>query len=265
LENMREQERLEKQAKMPFARCARDAAAAADAGPKPRTFMGAVINQDNPHKVPEHQLTANQQAIQAAATQAEKDQIRLQQQFQIEARKYEIRAAQKIGQEDHNFLKRFPAGHRPMQMCKLLHIHGHCKRGEGCTFGHTYDELHPASEELQKLYAEGSDLLGPAILAELEMASQLNAKPPMQMKKKRDLCKRLAGSGCLLNERCMYAHSEADLGTVTMVIAEERVKRVLCKHFKNGRCGYGKWCVNAHSMEEIGLMKPPESMLPPQN
>merc|ERR1712079_339639 len=103
--------------------------------------------------------------------------------------------------------------------------------------------------------------VGSNLLAE-QVVPFLNADAPVQMRKKREICVRMSKGGCLLNERCMYAHSEAELGTVALVITEDRVKIRICRHWERGKCSYGNWCVNAHGMGEIGKMKPPEEFCP---
>merc|ERR1712080_761391 len=183
---------------------------------------------------------------------AEQTQLLQQQQFLIASRNYDIGRG--------GITRRFPDGKRPIQMCKNQQIHGMCRRGDECAFGHSYDELHPASAELHASQDAGAKVF--SALAEQEEPSFLNGAPSMQMKKKRDICQRMNRSGCLLNERCMFAHSEEELGKVALVITEERVKRVLCKLWDSSRCGYGKYCVNAHGMGEIGKLKPPEELCP---
>lgn len=192
---------------------------------------------------------------QAALQQAEvalQTQLLQQQQFQIEMRNFEA-------SRGNGSATRFKEGYRPLQMCRGLKQFGACRRGEGCTFGHALHELHPASADLQD---GGSTGAVPSALAEQDAANYLNGTPQMQMKKKRDICQRMSKSGCLLNEKCMFAHSETELGTVALVITDERVKRILCRFWESGRCGYGKYCVNAHGMEEIGKLKPPEELCP---
>merc|ERR1719436_785058 len=81
------------------------------------------------------------------------------------------------------------------------------------------------------------------------------------MQRKRALCKNLQEGQCLLSEKCPFAHAEAELGTVSLVIVD-RVKTRLCKHWEIGKCIYGKQCVNAHGMEQIGTLRP-DYLIPP--
>merc|ERR1712050_733287 len=74
------------------------------------------------------------------------------------------------------------------------------------------------------------------------------------------MCMRLQNRGqCLLVDMCMFAHSEAQLGTVALVI-DDRVKTEICRKWENGKCVFGKYCPSAHGMEQIGRLKPPEEI-----
>mmetsp|Transcript_91942 Transcript_91942/g.259747 ORF Transcript_91942/g.259747 Transcript_91942/m.259747 type:complete len:504 (-) Transcript_91942:44-1555(-) len=185
-------------------------------------------------------------------------QAQLQQQaaFQSQLRQYE---SQRYAKDSHiqGEPTRFKNGYRPMRMCKFG-ASSQCVKGDACMFGHAYNELHPASPEFHQ-----NTNSGPSIsLAQQEVESYLNAEPNYQMKKKKEICHRMSKSGCLLGERCMFAHKESDIGTVALVIADERVKRVICRFWEAGKCSYGRYCVNAHGMDEIGKLKPPEELCP---
>merc|ERR1712050_485665 len=74
------------------------------------------------------------------------------------------------------------------------------------------------------------------------------------------MCMRLQNRGqCLLVDMCMFAHSEAQLGTVALVI-DDRVKTEICRKWENGKCVFGRYCPSAHGMEQIGRLKPPEEI-----
>eukprot|EP00928_Gymnodinium_smaydae_P099158 TRINITY_DN9388_c0_g1_i1.p1 TRINITY_DN9388_c0_g1~~TRINITY_DN9388_c0_g1_i1.p1 ORF type:complete len:473 (-),score=138.76 TRINITY_DN9388_c0_g1_i1:81-1445(-) len=181
--------------------------------------------------------------------------------FQIEMRNYEATRGDVV------YYGRFKEGQRPIQMCRSMQQFGMCQRGESCTFAHAMEELHPASADLQKVDPVVSSATGgvgvPALAEQAAVPDFLNAMPQMQMKKKREICQRMSGNGCLLGERCKFAHSEEELGKVCLVIVDDRVKRTMCRFWESGRrCSYGAYCVNAHGMEEIGRLKPPESLCP---
>jgi len=222
-------------------------------GLSPALGASAVLMQSTSSELPLEQ----QLVIQHATTIAQQTQLLQQHQFYSQCRVFEAQRSAK-GSSLGRLPTRFKDGYRPMRMCKSLVKFGACLRGEECTFAHTYDELHPASADLQ---SEGAGVLG-AVLAQQEPPSFLNAEPNMQVRKKRDMCQRMVKSGCLLGTRCMFAHSEEELGTVALVITDVRVKRQICKYWESGRCGYGSYCVNAHGAEEIGKLKPPEELCP---
>jgi len=125
--------------------------------------------------------------------------------------------------------------------------------GNKCTFAHAYEELHPASAELIDL--PRSDMLSEQKVEDFE-----TQEPHMRMKKKREMCQRFQNKGeCLLGKRCMFAHTESDLGKVELVY-DDRVKTEICRKWETGKCVFGRYCPHAHGMEQIGRLKPPEEI-----
>jgi len=185
-------------------------------------------------------------------------QAQLQQQatFQAQLRSYESQYSAKIEKEE---VTRFKSGYRPMKLCKFGAI-GECMRGEACKFAHTYSELHPASLDLPR--QEEPEVSGVGVLSEQDTDHLLNGEPQYQMKKKREICHRMSKSGCLLGKKCMFAHKESEIGTVELVIVDDRVKTRICRFWELNKCSYGKFCVNAHGMHEVGKLKPPEELCP---
>jgi len=207
-------------------------------------------------------LTPEQQhEVQQLSTAAHQTQYLQQYQFFSQWRRYELERLAK-GQATGDIPSRFKDGFRPLQLCKKLFRYGMCPRGDECTFAHAMDELHPASTALPQEGEEGADAAA-SVLAQGKEATFDQEAPDMRMKKKREMCQRMnTKGGCLLGKKCMFAHSEDELGTVALVITD-RVKSSICRFWESGHCIYGKYCVNAHGMQEIGMKKPPEELCPP--
>mmetsp|Transcript_61999 Transcript_61999/g.134402 ORF Transcript_61999/g.134402 Transcript_61999/m.134402 type:complete len:395 (+) Transcript_61999:228-1412(+) len=214
--------------------------------------MKAVSDREQPL---EQQLAVHQEV-----TVAQQTQYLQQCQFYSQLRQYESQRNSK-GSTVGEVQTRFKDGFRPMQTCRKLFRLGSCPRGDDCTFAHSYEELHPASPDFPGAEETGT---GTEALAVQTTETPFNAaaEPAMRMKKKREMCHRLARGGCLLGKKCMFAHEESELGTVALVITD-RVKTQICRFWESGKCIYGKYCVNAHGMEEIGTLKPPEELCPP--
>lgn len=148
---------------------------------------------------------------------------------------------------------RFENGYRPTQLCKKFFLYEGCAHGSKCTFAHAYEELHPASAELIDL--PKSDMLSEQKVDDFE-----TQEPHMRMKKKREMCQRFKNKGeCLLGKRCMFAHTESDLGKVELVY-DDRVKTEICRKWETGKCVFGRYCPHAHGKEQIGRLKPPEEI-----
>lgn len=201
-------------------------------------------------------------AVYTAAAEAQNAQLLQQAQFinqlRLEAQQSAIKAAEKdpslfFGEAPSRFKGHF----RPLRMCKHFITSG-CWRGSDCTYAHSMDELHPASQDLPNLD------LGIAELVAMGDTSALaeQSKPPesqlpdVRMKKKRELCQKFQNNDCVLGRACPFAHGEAELGTVELVITE-KVRTRICKFWTSGRCVFGHQCVNAHGEHEIGTKRPP--------
>jgi len=205
-------------------------------------------------------------AVQQEVTFAQQTQYLQQCQFQAQMRQYENARTNNTGKSTFELPSRFKTGFRPMQLCRKLFRQGHCPRGDDCTFAHVAEELHPAAPEFKAINGNNDADLPPGVgtesLAQQAVEAPPTSEPAMRMKKKREMCQRLGRGGCLLGKKCMFAHTESELGTVALVITD-RVKTSICKFWENDKCIYGKYCVNAHGMEEIGQLKPPEDLSPP--
>jgi len=130
---------------------------------------------------------------------------------------------------------------RPRNVCQHW-LQGRCHR-EKCAYSHDYSSLEAtqAQKDEEKRQQEPWETM----------------LPVERMKKKREMCQRLKKKGrCLLEEKCMFAHSEKDLGTVALVI-DDNVKTEICSHWVKGKCVFGKKCVYAHGMHQIGQLQPP--------
>jgi len=181
---------------------------------------------------------------------AQQAQVAQQSEFQTQMRSWESRQAGKVPKS------RFEGGYRPTQLCKKYFLHNACTHGETCTFAHNYEELHPASAELIDATSSG------AALAEQKVEDWETKMPEMRMKKKREMCQKLASKGkCLLAQNCMFAHTEADLGKVMLVYVDpSHLKTDICWRWEKGNCAFGRYCAHAHGMEQIGKPKPPQEI-----
>jgi len=150
-----------------------------------------------------------------------------------------------------------------MRICKHLFTFGICRQGAECTFGHTYDELHPASPDLPDV---PKDEVQTTALAEQTEVPE-SAVPDMRLKKKKEMCGRYSRGECFLGKICPFAHSEDQLGTVGLAVCG-KVKTRLCvfwdaKTQTAKGCIYGSNCNNAHGDHEIGMKRPPPELAPP--
>lgn len=201
-------------------------------------------------------------AVYAAAAEAQNAQLLQQAQFinqlRLEAQQSAIKAAEKdpslfFGEAPSRFKGHF----RPLRMCKHFITMG-CWRGNDCTYAHSMDELHPASQDLPNLdlgIGELGAFADTSALAEQSKPPE-SQLPDVRMKKKRELCQKFQNNDCVLGRACPFAHGEAELGTVELVITE-KVRTRICKFWTSGRCVFGHQCVNAHGEHEIGTKRPP--------
>lgn len=181
---------------------------------------------------------------------AQQAQVAQQSEFQTQMRSWESRQAGKVPKS------RFEGGYRPTQLCKKYFLHNACTHGDACTFAHNYEELHPASAELLDAQSSG------ASLADQKAEDWETKMPEMRMKKKREMCQKLANKGkCLLGQNCMFAHTESDLGQVMLVYVDpSHLKTDICWRWEKGNCAFGRYCAHAHGMEQIGKPKPPQEI-----
>jgi len=206
--------------------------------------------------------------VQQAAMMAQQALVLQQMQFQEQANLYEKQRAtdarqyaevmqQKPGELDG-------VRWRPMHLCKQ-HFRGECKHGSTCKYAHTVEELHPFSLEHPDHPSKKAQSKPTSMLATQEDDDILpvHAEPVMRIQRRQSMCQRHAREGCLLNERCPFAHTKDELGTVGTVIIS-RVKTQLCDFDQKGDCVYGKYCMKAHGMGEIGRPKPDYMVRPDQ-
>merc|ERR1719460_2495679 len=164
-----------------------------------------------------------QLAMQQAFTSAQQMQLAQQEKFQAQMKSWETKQADPSAK-----ITRFGNGYRPTQLCKELFLYNGCEHGSKCTFAHSYEELHPASAEL---IDQQNGTSNEHKLEEWEMKI-----PEMRMKKKREMCQKLKNKGkCLLGEKCMFAHTEADLGKVMLVYTDPtHIKTDICWKWETG-------------------------------
>jgi len=192
-----------------------------------------------------------QLAMQQAFTSAQQMQLAQQEKFQAQMRSWETKQADPSAKHT-----RFGNGYRPTQLCKELFLYNGCEHGSKCTFAHSYDELHPASAELiDQQNGTGN--------VEHKLEEWETKIPEMRMKKKREMCQKLKNKGkCLLAEKCMFAHTEADLGKVMLVYTDPtHIKTDICWKWETGKCPFGRYCSHAHGMDQIATPKPPQEIL----
>merc|ERR1740121_1207446 len=161
---------------------------------------------------------------------------------------------------------RFKENFRPMRLCKHLLTIGFCRQGHECTFGHVYDELHPASPDLPRDYVSPTAAKSTSMLAEQGEIPESQV-PDMRLKKKKEMCGRFARGECSLGKICPFAHTEAELGTIGLSVCG-KVKTRLCVFWDASSqtakgCIYGRNCNNAHGEREIGTKRPPPELAPP--
>lgn len=200
----------------------------------------------------------------AAAAAAQQQQYLQQYQFHQQIEQQNKQANEKHKAEAvSEATSRFKDNFRPMRICKHLITFGICRQGQECTFGHTYDELHPASPDCpQAPEAETSALSQQGEVPE-------SSVPDMRLKKKKEMCGRFSRGECSLGKICPFAHSEDQLGTVGLAVCG-KVKTRLCLFWDEKTqlakgCIYGKNCNNAHGEWEIGMKRPPPELAPPMN
>eukprot|EP00927_Polykrikos_kofoidii_P024853 TRINITY_DN22482_c0_g1_i1.p1 TRINITY_DN22482_c0_g1~~TRINITY_DN22482_c0_g1_i1.p1 ORF type:complete len:775 (-),score=144.66 TRINITY_DN22482_c0_g1_i1:159-2483(-) len=211
--------------------------------------------------------------VQQAALMAQQALLLQQYQFQEQARLYEVqRQAAQNGPTAAEEMQARPEDGgavrwRPMHLCKQ-HFRGECTRAERCKFAHSYEGLHPFSQEHpnnvnQQSLSSVAAILGnhANVLAEQSEADSSSGEPVMRMQRRQSMCQRFSKEGCLLGDKCPYAHDEKDLGTMGHVIIS-RVKTQICDFWEKGDCVYGKYCMKAHGKAEVGRPKP-EYMVQP--
>jgi len=199
-----------------------------------------------------------------AATQSAQ-QMQYMQQFQF-YQQLQVQEVQRRAKTQTQVPSRFKENFRPMRLCKHLLTLGFCRQGHECTFGHTYDELHPASPDLPKDWAQTSPTASTSMLAEQGEIPESQV-PDMRLKKKKEMCGRFSRGECSLGKICPFAHTEAELGTIGLSVCG-KVKTRLCvfwdaKSQTAKGCIYGTNCNNAHGEREIGTKRPPPELAPP--
>lgn len=200
------------------------------------------------------QMTPEQQAaVYQAMTSASEAQKEIQKQFQDQLIAHEAQKLKESGYYLNNQPERFKDGYRPLRMCKHYPT-GDCWRGNECTFAHVLEELHPASPDLPRTVTKSTNALA-------EQQRIIDSAPDVRLKKKKALCDKWKNQDCVLGRACPYAHGEAELGTVELVICG-KVKTKICKFWTRGNCMFPENCVNAHGEQELGL-KRPEFLTPP--
>jgi len=197
-----------------------------------------------------------------AATQSAQ-QMQYMQQFQF-YQQLQVQEVQRRAKTQAQLPSRFKENFRPMRLCKHLLTLGFCRQGHDCTFGHTYDELHPASPDLPKDWVNPS--AGTSMLAEQGEIPESQV-PDMRLKKKKEMCGRFSRGECSLGKICPFAHTEAELGTIGLSVCG-KVKTRLCVFWDPSTqtakgCIYGSNCNNAHGEREIGTKRPPPELAPP--
>lgn len=194
---------------------------------------------------------------------ASAQEMQYMQQFQF-YQQLQVQEAQRRKKEDKSMPSRFKEGFRPMRLCKHLLTMGFCKQSHECTFGHVYEELHPASPDLPRDYVNPSSSTNSLCEQGEIPESQV---PDMRLKKKKEMCGRHSRGECSLGKICPFAHSEAELGTIGLSVCG-KVKTRLCVFWdpktQNAKgCIYGRSCNNAHGEREIGTKRPPPELAPP--
>jgi len=200
----------------------------------------------------------------AATASAQEMQYMLQFQFY---QQLQMQEAQARGEGQPQMSSRFKENFRPMRLCKHLLTLGFCRQGHDCTFGHVYDELHPASPDLPRDFVSPSARSASTNMLAEQEESQESQMPDMRLKKKKEMCGRFSRGECSLGKICPFAHSEAELGTIGLSVCG-KVKTRLCVFWEAKSqtakgCIYGKNCNNAHGEHEIGTKRPPPELAPP--
>eukprot|EP00933_Yihiella_yeosuensis_P042669 TRINITY_DN37324_c0_g1_i1.p1 TRINITY_DN37324_c0_g1~~TRINITY_DN37324_c0_g1_i1.p1 ORF type:complete len:553 (+),score=217.53 TRINITY_DN37324_c0_g1_i1:115-1773(+) len=194
-----------------------------------------------------------QQAIYEAMNSANVAQEAIQKQFADHMKAHEAEKLAASGFYLMNQPDRFKDGYRPLRLCKHWPT-GDCWRGTECTFGHNFEELHPASPDIPRTQKTSTDALA-------EQQRVIDSAPDVRLKKKKALCDKWKNNDCVLGRACPYAHGEKELGTVELVICG-KVKTKMCKFWTRGNCMFPENCVNAHGEQELGT-KRPEFLTPP--
>jgi len=207
--------------------------------------------------------SADEGQIQIFAATQSAQQMQYMQQFQF-YQQLQVQEVQRRAKTQAQLPSRFKENFRPMRLCKHLLTLGFCRQGHDCTFGHTYDELHPASPDLPKDWVNPS--AGTSMLAEQGEIPESQV-PDMRLKKKKEMCGRFSRGECSLGKICPFAHTEAELGTIGLSVCG-KVKTRLCVFWDPSTqtakgCIYGSNCNNAHGEREIGTKRPPPELAPP--
>merc|ERR1740129_1900193 len=195
---------------------------------------------------------------------ASAQEMQYMQQFQF-YQQLQMQEAEQRQKTQSQMPSRFKENFRPMRLCKHLLTLGFCRQGHECTFGHVYDELHPASPDLPRDYVSPS-ARSTSMLAEQGEIPESQV-PDMRLKKKKEFCGRFSRGECSLGKICPFAHSEAELGTIGLSVCG-KVKTRLCVFWDANSqtakgCIYGRNCNNAHGEREIGTKRPPPELAPP--
>eukprot|EP00747_Dinoflagellata_sp_TGD_P032170 gnl/TRDRNA2_/TRDRNA2_135795_c0_seq1.p1 gnl/TRDRNA2_/TRDRNA2_135795_c0~~gnl/TRDRNA2_/TRDRNA2_135795_c0_seq1.p1 ORF type:complete len:696 (+),score=159.06 gnl/TRDRNA2_/TRDRNA2_135795_c0_seq1:110-2197(+) len=209
---------------------------------------------------PQTEEQKQQMQVFAAAAAAQQAQYLQQYQFWQQMRVHEAeKTTNRTGlpfQKDSRFKDDF----RPMRLCKHLVTVGMCRQGQECTYAHIYEELHPSSPDLPKIAGVNDREREPVMAKDAPLPESVI--PDVRLKKKKEMCGRLARGECSLGKVCPFAHSEEELGTVGLAVCG-KVKTRLCLYWDSGKCLAGANCNHAHGEKEIGTKRPPPELAPP--
>merc|ERR1719401_1708769 len=198
------------------------------------------------------------------AATASAQEMQYMQQFQF-YQQLQVQEAQRRQKNQGQMPSRFKENFRPMRLCKHLLTMGFCRQGHECTFGHVYEELHPASPDLPRDFANPGAGTTNMLAEQGEIPD--SQVPDMRLKKKKEMCGRFSRGECSLGKICPFAHTEAELGTIGLSVCG-KVKTRLCVFWDPATqtakgCIYGHNCNNAHGEREIGTKRPPPELAPP--
>merc|ERR1712113_435855 len=145
-----------------------------------------------------------------------------------------------------------------MRLCKH-YISGVCQNADKCTYAHVFEELHPSSPDIPKNHFGPKQATVSTSLLAQDSDNTSEPPPDMRLRKKTELCSRFLRNDCSHGTLCPFAHSEQDLGQVSVSVMG-KVKSRLCVFWDDAtksapRCVYGANCINAHGEGELGLRR----------